>query len=112
MSPGPARLLRLYLNADDRLHGRPMYEAILLKARDMGLAGGSVYTAEAGYGAPHVVHDASNEYTFAQAPVVIEIVETPGHVDALLAEVERMLTPTGPTPYITVSPVDVRSAPG
>jgi PII-like signaling protein len=111
MSPGPASQLRLYLNASDRLHGRPLYEAVVVKAREMGLAGASVYTAEAGYGALHIVHDASNEYTSAEAPVVVEVVETPEQIDALLVEIAAMTAAKGPKPFITLTQVDVRSAP-
>jgi PII-like signaling protein len=85
MNPCPAVLLRLYGNAGDRLAGRPIHEAVVARARLCGLSGASVFTAEAGFGVHRVVHDSRSEYTFTDAPVVIELVDTPERVEALLA---------------------------
>jgi PII-like signaling protein len=89
--PGAACLLRLYLSADDRDRdgGRPLYESVVLEARALGLAGASVFRAELGFGARHVVHDAMSEYTFAEAPIVVEAVDSPKNIRALLAAFEE-----------------------
>ena len=52
MKPGEASLPRLYMNADDRFHGKALYEAVVLKAREMGLAGTSVFEGRHGLRVP------------------------------------------------------------
>ena len=91
MNAGEARLLRLYMNADDRCGRKPLYEAVVIKARKMGLAGASVFTAEMGYGAHRVVHDAMSEYSFVSQPVIVEVVESPERIESLLAELKVMV---------------------
>lgn len=48
---GPAKMLRIYVGEADRFHGRPLYEAILLKLRQLDIAGATVYRGIMGYGA-------------------------------------------------------------
>jgi PII-like signaling protein len=103
MNPGNARLLRLYMNADDRVGRKPLYEAVVLKAREMGLAGASVFSAEMGFGGHRVVHDAMSEYTFIEAPLVVEVVESEERIKALLAECAAMVGEG----LVTVRPVHV-----
>src|SRR5262249_15454689 len=103
MKPGEACLLRLYMNADDRFQRRPLYEAVVTKARELGLAGASVCTAEMGYGYHRVVHDAMSEYSFVGSPVVAEVVDSPERIRALLAELRAMVVEG----LVTVSPVRV-----
>jgi PII-like signaling protein len=100
---GEASLLRLYVNADDRFQGKPLYEAVVTKARAMGLAGASVFPAEMGYGCHRVLHDAMSEYSFIGAPLVVEVVDFPGRITDLLAEFKAMVGEG----LVTVSPVQV-----
>ncbi len=86
-----ATLLRLYVNSDDRWERTPLYEAVVRKARTLGLAGASVFPVELGYGGHHRLHDASSEYTFVGSPVIIEIVDVAERVDALLTEIRPMV---------------------
>jgi PII-like signaling protein len=106
MDGGEARLLRLYMNADDRTGRKPLYEAVVLKAREMGLAGASVFAEEVGYGSHRVVHDAMSEYTCVGAPLVVEVVDTEERIRALLAECASMFG-DGLVTVSTVSPVQV-----
>jgi PII-like signaling protein len=106
MNPGMANLLRLYMNNDDRFQGKPLYEAVVAKARAMGLAGASVFTAEMGYGYHRVVHDTMSEYSFIGSPVVIEMVDSAEQIEALLAEFKLMVG-EGLVTVSTVSPVHV-----
>jgi PII-like signaling protein len=103
MIPPDARLLRLYVDAHDRWQGRLLYEAIVARARSAGLAGASVFPAEMGYGSHRHIHDAASEYGFVGLPVVIEIVDAPERIDALLAGLGPMLANVA----ATVRPVRV-----
>jgi PII-like signaling protein len=91
MIPGEASLLRLYLNADDRFGKRPLFEAVVMKARELGLAGASVFSAEIGFGAHRIIHDAMSEYSFVGSPVVVEVVDAPEHIETLLRELSAMV---------------------
>jgi PII-like signaling protein len=106
MKPGQASLLRLYLNADDRFQHKPLYEAVVNRARELGLAGASVFAAEMGFGHHHIVHDTMSEYTFAGAPLLIEVVDTDERIDLLRAELAAMIG-EGLVTLSTVSRVEV-----
>jgi uncharacterized protein len=91
MIPDNASLLRLHMNADDRLQGKPLYEAVVMKARAMGLAGASVFLADMGYGTHQRIHDVMSEYSFMGQPVVVEVVDSPERIEDLLTEFKTMV---------------------
>ncbi len=88
---GQAKLLRIYIGETDRWHGQPLYMAILLKAREMGLAGGTVFRGIAGYGANSVIHTASILRLSEDLPVVIEIVDSDARIQAFLPVLDEMV---------------------
>jgi hypothetical protein len=88
---GQAKLLRIYIGETDRWHGQPLYMAILLKAREMGLAGGTVFRGIAGYGANSVIHTANILRLSEDLPVVIEIVDTDEKIQAFLPVLDEMI---------------------
>lgn len=108
MNPGAASLLRLYMNANDRsLDGKKLlYEAVVLKARAMGMAGATVFNAPMGYGVHRVVRDAASEYSFMDAPVIVEIVDRTEQIEALLAALKTMVD-EGLVTVNTIRPVRV-----
>ena len=91
MIPTEARLLRIYVDAHDRWRGRPLYEVIVSRARAADVAGASVFPVEMSYGSHRHIHDATSDYGFVDLPVVIEVVDAPGRIDALLAELGPMI---------------------
>ena len=101
------RLLRIFIGEADRLHGRPLFEAILVAAREMGLAGGTVLRGIAGYGASSVVHTSRLLRMSEDLPVVIEIVDSAERIDRLVSEVEAMLDEAGCGAMITVEKATV-----
>lgn len=88
---GQAKLLRIYIGETDRWHGQPLYMAILLKAREMGLAGGTVFRGIAGYGANSVIHTANILRLSEDLPVVIEIVDTDEKIQVFLPVLDEMV---------------------
>jgi PII-like signaling protein len=86
MIPEKAGRLSLYLNASDRWQGKPLYRAIVEKARSMQIAGASVFLVDLSYGANRRIRDAKSEYSSVDIPVVVEIVDVHNRVEALLAE--------------------------
>ncbi len=91
MIPRQASLLRLYTNANDSCAGGPVYRAVVETARRSKLAGASVFPVELGYGAHRWIHDLASEYSSFDIPIVVEIVNAPERVAALLDELEAMV---------------------
>jgi PII-like signaling protein len=91
MIPTVSSLLRIYLNANDRWHGAPLFRAVVERARALHLAGASVFPVELSYGAHRRLHDAESEYTSYDIPVVIEIVDSPEKVAILTGELDAMI---------------------
>jgi PII-like signaling protein len=103
MIPPEASLLRIYLNANERWHHRPLYQAVVEKARAMDLAGASVFGVELSFGANQQLRDATSEYRFVEIPVVVEIVDAPDRLEALVLELGAMVTEG----LVTIDPVRV-----
>jgi uncharacterized protein len=79
-----AVLLRVFVHEDDRWGERPLYEAIVFKAREMQLAGATVLRGPIGFRRSGRVHTATLWHLSFDLPVVIEIVDTQNHVDRFL----------------------------
>ena len=82
-------LLRVFIGESDRLEGRPLYQAIVQKVRDLGLAGATVLRGIEGFGANSIVHKASLLEMSADLPIVIEIVDTDPKIKTLLPYLEQ-----------------------
>ncbi|HEX9786074.1 MAG TPA: DUF190 domain-containing protein [Opitutaceae bacterium] len=78
------QLLRIMLGESDRHDGRPLYEAIVLKARELGLAGATVTRALMGFGASSRLHTAKILRLSLDLPMVIEIIDRKENLDRLL----------------------------
>jgi PII-like signaling protein len=89
---GEGLLLRVFIGESDHWHGKPLYEAIMLLARERGLAGCTIIRGLAGFGAASRIHTAKIERLSLDLPIVVEIVDTPEKVRALLPEVEEMVS--------------------
>ena len=90
--PQDGFLLRIFLGESDRWHGRPLYEAIVLKARELHLAGATVLRGPMGFGAKSRLHTAKVLRLSEDLPVVIEIVDSKEKVDELLPHIDEMVT--------------------
>ena len=86
-----ATLLRLFIGESDEHAGRPLHEAIVLKAREAGLAGATVLRGALGYGRSSRLHSAKILRLSEDLPVVIEIVDDSARIDGFLAQAEPML---------------------
>lgn len=84
-------LLRIHLGEDDRFEGKPLYEAIVLKAREMHLAGATVLRGPLGFGASSRLHTAKILRLSEDLPLVIEIVDAPEKIDAFTKVLTGMM---------------------
>ena len=86
-----ATLLRLFIGESDEHDGRPLHEAIVLKARAFGLAGATVVRGARGYGRSSRLHSSKILRLSEDLPVVVEIVDTEARIDGFLAKAQAML---------------------
>jgi len=89
--PQDALLLRIFLGESDRADGRPLYEALVLKAREMGLAGATVLRGPMGFGQAARLHTTKILQLSSDLPVVIEIVDAEDRIREFLAAAEPMM---------------------
>lgn len=89
--PDTGYLLRIFVGESDKYHGRPLYEAIVLKARELHLAGATVLRGPMGYGAASRVHTAKVLRLSDDLPMVIEIVDSREKIDELMPYVDEMV---------------------
>jgi hypothetical protein len=89
-APQPAVLLRIYTEEGKQHHHRPLYEAIVLKARELGLAGATVLRGPMGYGKSSAIHTAKLLDVAARLPLVIEVVDAEEKIETLLQALNGM----------------------
>lgn len=89
--PHDAMLLRIFLGELHRWHTHPLYEAIVLRARELHMAGATVLRGPLGFGKSSRMHKTSLFRVSEDVPVVIEIVDSEDKVNAFLPELDRML---------------------
>ena len=86
-----AMLLRIFIGESDRWQHQPLYEAIVLKARELGLAGATVLRGPMGFGAASHIHTAKILRLSLDLPIVIEIVDSEEKVKSLLPLLDQMM---------------------
>jgi uncharacterized protein len=86
-----AVLLRIYIGESDQWHHRPLYEAVVLKAREMHLAGATVLRGPMGFGKSSHLHTAKILRLSMDLPLVIEIVDSEEKIQAFLPELDAMI---------------------
>ena len=89
--PRDGYLLRIFLGESDRWQGKPLYEAIVLKARELHLAGATVLRGPLGFGAKSRLHTAKILRLSEDLPIVVEIVDSKEKIDALMPHIDVML---------------------
>jgi uncharacterized protein len=90
--PRDAVLLRIFFGEDDKFERVPLYEAIVLKARAMHLAGATVLRGAVGFGHSSRIHTTKILRLSQDLPIVIEIVDSQEKIDAFLPELDRMMS--------------------
>lgn len=89
--PEQALLLRIFLGESDRWENRPLYEAIVLKARELHLAGATVLRGPLGFGRSSHLHTAKILRLSEDLPIVIEIVDSEERIEAFLPILHPMM---------------------
>jgi PII-like signaling protein len=89
--PHEAVLLRIFIGESDRWHHQPLYEAIVLKAREMHLAGATVLRGAMGFGKSSRLHTAKILRLSLDLPLIIEIVDSEEKIQAFLPALNPMM---------------------
>jgi uncharacterized protein len=89
--PKDAALLRVFIGETDHYQGHPLYEAIVLKAREMHMAGATVLRGPMGYGRTSRLHTAKVLRLSEDLPIVVEIVDSQEKIDEFLPTLDGMI---------------------
>ena len=89
--PEDGSLLRIFIGESDRHGHHPLYEAIVLKARERGLAGATVLRGVMGFGKHSILHTAKILRLSEDLPMVIEIVDSAEKVENFLPMLDEMI---------------------
>ena len=89
--PRDATLLRIFIGEDDRADGKPLYEAIVLKARELHLAGATVLRGPMGFGHSSRIHTTKILRLSQDLPLVIEIVDSPEKIQSFLPVLDGII---------------------
>src|SRR3954453_10279449 len=90
--PRDAVLLRIFIGEDDKFQHQPLYQAIVLKAREMHLGGATVLRGQAGFGHSSRLHTTKILRLSQDLPVVVEIVDSQEKIDAFLPMLDAMMS--------------------
>jgi uncharacterized protein len=90
--PRDSMLLRIFIGESDRWNHRPLYEVIVLKARELHLAGATVLRGPMGFGKSSRMHTAKILRLSMDLPIIIEIVDSEEKINKLLPALEQMMS--------------------
>ena len=91
-APEEGYLLRIFVGESDRHGHRPLYEAIVLKAREAGLAGATVLRGVMGFGKKSILHTAKILRLSEDMPMVVEIVDSLDNIERFLPELDQLIS--------------------
>ena len=100
---GDGMLVRIFVGDSDRWEGLPLYEAVVQRAREKGLAGATVLRGMEGFGAHSLVHSTRILRLSEDLPIIVEIVDRKDKIEAFLPELDGMIREG----LVTVEPVQV-----
>lgn len=104
---GEGKLLRIFIGESDRYAGQPLFEAIVRKARELGLAGATVWQGIEGFGARSRIHTAKILRLSEDLPIIVEIVDGEEKIGALLPHIDAMMQSADSGGLITIEKVQI-----
>ena len=102
--PKQAVLLRIFIGEDDKFGSSPLYEAIVLKARESHLAGATVIRSPMGFGKSSRLHTSKILRLSEDLPLIVEIVDSEDNINRFLPIIDEMMMTSG---LITLEKVQV-----
>ncbi len=105
---GKGKLLRVFVGEGDRYHGNPLFEAIVRRLREEGLAGATVIKGIEGFGAgSRIIHTARILRLSEDLPVLIEVVDQEERIGKAIEFIEQMVEEAGCGVLMTVETVEI-----
>lgn len=89
--PTDGKLLRVFLGENDKWHGKPLYEEIVLLARQKGMAGATAIKGFMGFGCKSHLHTAKLLRLSEDLPIIIEIVDSEEKINGFLPHLDEMV---------------------
>ena len=96
-----SELLRIFVGEKEKLHHRPIYELLVSRALEQGMAGATVLRGLLSFGLRHKLHTAKILELAGDLPMVVEIVDTTEKIEGFLPEVEALLRDAGADALVT-----------
>lgn len=87
----PARMLRIHFTEADKWQGKPLYQAIVAKCSELGLACVTVYRGMEGFGASARIHHARNLSFLKRAPIMVSVIDTEEQIQKLIPHLDEMI---------------------
>jgi PII-like signaling protein len=87
---GKAKMLRIHFGEDDKWHDKPLYEAIVIKCRELDIAGASVFRGIEGYGASTLIHKRHLLWS-SDRPIMVSVIDTEEKIKTLLPVLDEMV---------------------
>ena len=87
--PHEGQLLRIFIGESDRHEGKPLYEWLVIKAKEYGLAGATVSRGIMGFGANSCIHTSSIIRLSIDLPIIVELVDSKEKIENFLAQIEN-----------------------
>lgn len=88
---GKAKMLRIHFGEDDKWQGKPLYQAIVEKCRELDIAGATVYRGIEGYGASTFIHRKHALSFSRDLPVMVAVIDSNENINKLLPVLESMV---------------------
>ena len=87
---GKAKMLRIHFGEDDRWQDKPLYEAIVIKCRELDIAGASVFRGIEGYGASTLIHK-RHLLRSSDRPILVSVIDTEEKIRSLIPALDEMV---------------------
>jgi uncharacterized protein len=87
-----AKMLRIHFTEADKWEEKPLYEAVVAKCRDLGIAGATVYRGLEGFGASARIHHARSLSISRNAPVMVTVIDAEAQIQKLLPYLDKMIS--------------------
>jgi uncharacterized protein len=89
---GKAKMLRVHFGEDDQWHGRPLYQAIVERCRELDIAGATVLRGIEGYGASTRIRRRHLLQFSPDAPILVQVIDTDANIRRLLPALDEMVS--------------------
>ena len=87
---GKAKMLRIHFGEDDKWQGKPLYEAIVTKCRELDIAGATVFRGIEGYGASTLIHK-KHLLRSSDRPIMVSVIDTADKIRTLIPALDEMV---------------------